>query len=533
MVLDGQIGIIVYLTMLVDKTALSTQLGFSPLFLDYINQKEDLQPFYNLSPSIENFGKQISNNSFNKERRAILTEELTRQYSDIAKSDKVLQNINLLKDGNTFTITTGHQLNIFTGPLYFLYKIITTVNTAKQLKERYPENNFVPVYWMASEDHDFEEINHFKLFGKKYSWETDQLGAVGRFDPSSLTSVIDELPEALPLFQKAYGESKSLAEAVRSYVHDLFGEEGLLVLDADSRALKSLFSDVIKDDILNHRANDLVESTSARLAGIGYSGQVYPRSINFFYLKDQIRSRIIRENGHYQVKDTNIQFSEDALLQELKEFPERFSPNVILRPLYQETILPNLGYVGGPAEIAYWLQLKAVFDKYETTFPILMPRNFVLYINKATASKASKIGVSWEDLSLEWSKLKAQYVSANSNHVIDLNAETQDIQSILDKIKTKAIQVDKSLEGALGAESNKILKSVDNLSKRIKKAEEKKQETGLTQLERLKEKLFPEGGLQERKDNFLNFYLNNNQFIQEIKAHLDSFDFRFHVLTEE
>src|SRR5699024_1121789 len=148
------------------------------------------------------------------------------QYKGLPIKAPVQENIESLKQANTFTVTTGHQLNIFTGPLYFIYKIITVINTSKVLAKEYPDCRFVPVYWMASEDHDFEEINHFNLFGKTYRWETSQKGPVGRFSTESIQAVLDDLPEKVPLFENAYQEGKTLAAATRHYVHELFGAEG-------------------------------------------------------------------------------------------------------------------------------------------------------------------------------------------------------------------------------------------------------------------------------------------------------------------
>ena len=507
--------------------------NFSPLFLDYLQQKDQLQPFYGLFPSLENFEKQVQKKRFPKEKRGVLTEVLREQYSHVEAATSVRDNIALLDGENTLTITTGHQLNIFSGPLYFIYKIVTVINTCKKLAEAFPGFNFVPVYWMASEDHDFQEINNFRLFGKKYSWETDQTGAVGRFDTAGLGSILSELPEKLPLFERAYLENGNLADATRCFVNDLFGDQGLVVLDADHKKLKAGMSGLIIDDLTKHDAEAIVVPDTTRIEGMGYKSQVFCRTVNFFYLDDNLRERIVFQDGRYGVNNTDLSFSKEEVLALVESNPEKFSPNVILRPLYQETILPNLAYVGGPSEVAYWLQLHGLFEHYKLPFPILMPRNFGLVINRAMAKKIRKIGVGANSLFKGEKSLKEQFIADNAEHDISLEREKEVLEQVFQSIKNRALVVDKSLDGFVGAEGSKTFKSVENIEKRLKKAQEAKYDSSLKSLLGIKEKLFPGGNLQERTDNFLNFYINNPEFINEALAAFDPFDFRFHILIED
>ncbi|MCA6394106.1 MAG: bacillithiol biosynthesis BshC, partial [Cytophagales bacterium] len=255
--------------------------AFSPFFLDYINQKDTLKKFYSRFPSVASFEDQIKEKAaFPQEKRLSLMHELTRQYSNLTINEKVKQNIASLGDSKTFTVTTGHQLNIFTGPLYFIYKIITVINACKELKAAYPAYHFVPVYWMASEDHDYEEIKYFRLYGKKYVWSTEQQGAVGRFHTKELKNLFNEIPGEISLFKEAYTKSTNLSQAVRQYVNALFGREGLVVVDADNRELKKWFAHVIKDDLVKHSAKSLVDQYSQELQSCGYHTQVNAREIN-------------------------------------------------------------------------------------------------------------------------------------------------------------------------------------------------------------------------------------------------------------
>ena len=521
------------LLMKIEKIDLGETGNFSPIFLDYLQQKEQLRPFYHLFPSLENFEKQIRQKEFSNEKRRVLAEVLKEQYAKIEADTRVFDNISLLNTENTFTVTTGHQLNIFSGPLYFIYKIATVINTCKKLEETFPEFNFVPVYWMASEDHDFQEINHFRLFGEKYTWETDQTGAVGRFGPAGLRNILSKLPEKSPLFERAYLGHDNLADATRYFVNELFGSYGLVVIDADHKNLKAELTGLITDDLTRHEAETIVIPDSDRIEKMGYKSQVYCRPVNLFYLEDNVRERIVFQNDRYEINNTGLSFSKEEMLDLVKTNPEKFSPNVILRPLYQETILPNLAYVGGPSEVAYWLQLHGLFQHYKLPFPILMPRNFALMINRVNSKKIRKIGIEAKNLFKEEKLLKEHFIAENAGHNLTLEREKEILEQVFQSIKNQALTVDKSLGGFIGAEGSKAFKSVENIEKRLKKAEETKYDNSLKSLLGMKEKLFPEGNLQERTDNFLNFYINNPDFINQILAVLDPFDFRFHILIED
>lgn len=507
---------------------------FSPIFLDYIEGNKSINPFYKYTPKLKSFEQAIGQRKgFSQETRELLHKVLTKQYENLPEKHQVSVNIDSLKAPKTFTVTTGHQLNIFTGPLYFIYKIVTVINTCKVLSEQYPDYRFVPVYWMASEDHDFEEINHFELFGKTYRWETTQKGPVGRFSTDSIQALLSDLPEHVPLFEEAYKKNKTLAAATRDYVHALFGEEGLVVVDADDPDLKRTFLPVIKDDILHHQANTLVENCNAALEANHYKGQIFPRKINFFYMENGLRERIVKEDNHYEVLNTDLSFSEEELLALIDSHPGKFSPNVVLRPLYQETILPNLAYIGGPAEVAYWLQLKTVFEHYETFFPILMPRNFAVIINKTNCKRLEKLALPYKDLFLPFHELKQKFIDKNVENGYHLEEERETVEAIYAAIKAKAVSKDKSLEGFVGAEAAKAMKGIENIVKRLQRAEERNQEVAIHQLEGLKEKLFPGGGLQERKENILNFYINTPEIIRHLLLYLDPFDFKFNVIMED
>ncbi len=515
--------------MQLEKLELEQTGGFSPLFLDYIAQKSSLKPYFKQFPDLEGFKNIIETRKFDSQNRKNLVKALQNQYKGIKNSPDFTP----LLHENCFTVTTGHQLNIFTGPLYVIYKIVSTVNLSKTLKKQFPEYDFVPVYWMATEDHDFEEINHFNLFNKTYTWQTDQKGAVGQMQCADIEAILAEIPEKIELFENAYRNATCLSDAVRTYMHELFGEKGLICVDGDDILLKSEFKEIIKTELTERKTFEIVEKDSENLEKLGYKTQVKGREINLFYLEKGLRERFVFENNEYKVLNTNLSFSEKEILDLVETNPEIFSPNVILRPVYQEVVLPNIAYLGGPAEVVYWLQLKGAFDQFNVQFPIVMPRNFALYVNGATKKRMEKLGMNTADLWHDEQDLKKNYIAKNSDNQFEIATEIVAVGDDFDKILAKALPIDKTLEGVVLAEKQKAINALEALEKRIKKAEERTFETAINQLIGVKNKLFPNGSPQERTDNFLNIYLNNPEFINQLIEDFDPLDFRFNVLLEE
>lgn len=514
------------------KIPLADTKVFSSFFIDYLQQEETLKPFYHRFPALGNFEDQIREKSasFPTERRQVLVSTLQRQYQHLQVSDAASGNISALIDPNTFAVTTGHQLNIFTGPLYFIFKIVTVINACKKLSQTYPKFRFVPVYWMASEDHDYDEIKYFRLYGKKYVWETSQTGAVGRFSTQGFDKLLQQIPGDTSVFKEAYLKNKTLSDAVRHYVNALFGKEGLVVLDADDFHLKKLFTPVMEEDILRQSTVNLVNETNKGLEALGYKTQVFCRDINFFYVDNGIRSRIEKRGDRYYVLDTPLSFSEGEMKDLINQKPEQLSPNVILRPLYQETILPNLAYVGGPAELIYWLQLKNVFDYFHIPMPILMPRNFGVVVDHTVQRKLEKTGLDFTQLFEDKNYLFNHWVLKNSRNNLTVGAERTTIREIYAQLKERAESIDKTLGPFTGAEGTRVLNGLEKIERRLLRAERRLHTDKLRQIETVKDALFPNGGLQERVDNFLNFYQEDKDFINKLLRYFDPLDFRFNVL---
>ncbi len=515
---------------------------FSKLICDYLNKHPNLTDLYHNYPSLKGFKNQIAlKSSFEISKREILVSVLKNQYKNVETDELVLSNVKSLGEKNTFTVTTGHQLNLFTGPLYFIYKIIHTINLAEKLRKEFTDCNFVPVYWMATEDHDFDEINYFNFKSSKFQWKTGtKTGAVGRLQTDELNDVFEKFSRVAEnsvnaqklkkLFKKAYYKKYSLAEATRVLVNELFGKYGLVILDADNVSLKKQFSPFIADEFLNQTSYKEVSKTIEKFAN-GYKIQVNPREINLFYLNKNLRERIVLKDGMYFVNNTDLSFTKDEILRELTKNAERFSPNVIMRPLYQEAILPNLAYIGGGGELAYWLQLKAYFDTVKIPFPILLLRNSVLLASGKQLEKLKKLEITLEDIFLKQEVLITKKVKELSKIKIDFTPQRTYLKKQFDDLKFLASQTDKSFLGAVNAQEKKQLNGIDKLEKRLIKAQKKKLVAIVDRIIKIQNELFPNQSLEERTRNFSDYYLElGENFIPLLKENLDPMAMEFSII---
>ncbi len=517
---------------------------FSKLICNYLDNDKALKSFYHRFPIIENFDAQILEKGqwFPKDSRKVLVEVLQSQYEGIDTSEATLNNIKLLSQETSFTITTGHQLNLFTGPLYFLYKIIHTITLSRKLKQQHPTYDFVPIYWMATEDHDFEEINYFRFRGKKVQWNREAGGAVGELSTDGLDAVFELFATQLggsqnaislkSLFENAYLKHDTLATATRYIANELFKEYGLIIIDGNDTSLKSLFTPYVKYELLEQISHKKVTQQTEKLTTLGYPAQVHPREINLFYIIKGIRERIIKEGTIYSVNNTEIRFTESEILLELEKHPERFSPNALLRPLYQEVILPNLCYIGGGGELAYWFQLKDYFEAIDVPFPMLLLRNSALLRTEKQKQKTDRLGVSLPQLFLKQNELVNQKIRTVSNINIDFTEQRAFLKEQFKAMHLIAEETDASFIGAVNAQEVKQLKGLDHLESRLLRAQKRKLSDHVQRLVDLQNEMFPLQSLQERNTNFAEFYLEfGDTLIPSILDNLDPMNSEFTVIT--
>ena len=384
---------------------------------------------------------------------------------------------------------------------------------------------------MATEDHDFEEINHFNFENHKIIWLTKQTGRVGKFHTLDVKKVYEELKKLLPenhitadilkLFKDSYLKHHNLADATRYLVNKIFQSYGLVILDPDKKELKKLFVPYLKDEITKNTSCKSAQQTNLLLQKQKYKIQVSPRKINLFYAYKDIRQRIEEKKNVFRILNTNIKFTQEQILIEIEKHPERFSPNVILRPLYQEVILPNICYVGGGGEIAYWLQLKNFFHQYHMKLPLLKVRNSVLCISKKIEKQIHKLNIPLERFFLPLHQLISENIRQNNPLFGELIQHENTLGKIFSDIHNTAKNTDKSFIGAVNAEQTRQFKGLHKLIKRLEKAEKRKQLQKAQMIEKLHNQLFPNGKLQERYTNFFELLLEDKKIIKNILNHND------------
>lgn len=515
---------------------------FSNIVTDYINADARLQPFYKHAVSIVGIQKAIEARRQFPQRREILVAELEQQYKGLLLHNKLKENLQLLKKENTFTVTTAHQPNIFTGPLYFVYKILHAIKLAQDLQKDFADCNFVPVYYMGSEDADLDEIGTINIDGVTYKWNTSQTGAVGRMkvDAAFLQMIaqmrgqLGVLPfgnELTDKFEKVYTKGKTIQQATLELVNDLFGEYGLVVLIPDNENLKRLFIPVVEKELTENFSHTIVNETIAELEK-HYKVQAGGREINLFYLRDDRRERIEFENGNFTVDHFSLRFTKEEILKELNEHPDRFSANVILRGAFQETVLPNIAFIGGGGELAYWLELKNVFEAVNIPYPVLILRNSFLLIESKLKQIMNELGIDDADVFQSTFSLMNLVVEKSSINQFKLNGELKKVQDLYEHINNIAGSIDKTLQQHVAALQTKAIQKLAELEKKMLRAEKRKFEAEQRKISKLKSALFPHDNLQERVENMAYFYASyGNRIIQLLLNDSKTIDASFTVLS--
>ena len=516
---------------------------FGGLFYDYLNQSEHLNSFFRFPATTEGFKKFLAENNYHQLNRHALSEILMRQSEKVNNNHAAtVGHIEILKKANTYTVTTGHQLCLFTGPLYFVYKIISVIQLAKRLNKEFPDKNFVPVYWMAGEDHDAEEINHTYVYGNKLSWNTAETGSVGKFNTSGIASVIEELKsllgnaaytnDVIELFKNAYLNHSDLSNATRYLVNELFGKYGLVTVDGNDADFKKQFREEFIQDIFHQKAFEKVSSGIEKLKSLHYAVQVNPREINCFYMDGHIRARIEKHENGFRVVQTDIFFSNAEMSELIDVHPEKISPNVVLRPLYQQKILPNIAYCGGPGELAYWLEYMNMFQSFGIEYPILVPRNFVSIVDKNIFQKMEKLSLKITDIFSDEHTLIQHYLALRGI-TISLEEEKSQIDKLFTELTSKAVTIDKTLEASVKAEWQKAINGLAFVEGKLNKALKSKSETEINQIKTVKSKLFPLQSPQERIENVSSYLAKYGiSWIDHIYQSTEILSGHYQVLTE-
>lgn len=501
------------------------------LTADYLHQAAPLRPFYKYPINQPDFSQVMADKTFPDMNREVLTKTLERQYQgyDIPPALKI--HLEELAQPGTFTITTGHQLGLMGGPLFTLYKVASVIRMAEEVRAKHPGTRVVPVFWIHTEDHDFAEINHFyEGFGQKRTYTGAFGTAVGKHLLAD--SVLDLIPAHFPAeLRQAYEPGKNLAQATREFFHALFGKYGLVILDPDDAALKGLFREVLREEFQTHITRKLVDGLSAKMAEAGYATQIQARDINLFYLDTRGRHRMVREGENYKVLERNIHLDAREVMQLIADHPERFSPNVSLRPLYQETILPNLAYVGGWGEISYWLQLKGVFDHFQVNFPLVLPRFSATLFPGEMLDTWLGMGFGAADIRLSLSELYRRHLpdlwsrEGYDQHIGAVDTALEALQNYISN------EISPTLARSVEALKAKNLRYLSNLEKKIGRVIRSDRPASFREIERIKSAVQPDGFVQERTLSMAAFPGHSpHDLVSLIMAHCRPLDFQHQFL---
>lgn len=453
-------------------------------------------------PTEENLLELRASMARSSERRDLLVESVTAQYKRAGML--VPERVAALGRDDTRTVTTGHQLCLATGPAFTYYKVLSAVVLAKQIETRWG-TPVVPVFWLASEDHDFEEIQSLWDGHGWQDWSPSQTGgAVGRMSTDGLESMLSAWSDKVGLEEERKNTvlgacSGTLASAMRGWIHGAFGQEQIVVVDGDDAALKSAFAESMLSELSEQIVSQEVSKVNAVLDTAGHSPQVHVRPVNLFYLTAGSRSRIEHKDSKWLAGD-RVWSSIEAVLEELNGQPERFSPNALLRPVYQSFTLPDVAVVGGLAEVAYWLQLSSVFPAMGVVQPALVPRDRVRVLPRKLSALAREFGMSEAQFDERLEVWEARHVAESDP------PDTRDWRDAVSRAsaETSAVfqDLDPSLLSSVASAEAKMTKLLDKLDEQARRAIRRKSQVSLDRLARLHAGLFPDGKAQERVVNW-------------------------------
>lgn len=506
--------------------------AFTRLFVDYIGDYQKVRQFYGGNPQDENdwrhLLKQVSDRVIDRSR---LTQILSRQNRDLHCGVKSLANIDLLRDDNCVVVVTGQQVGLFTGPMYTIYKAITAIKLSEKLANEYPDYSFVPIFWLAGEDHDFEEVSSVSFFNAagelvkadykpEHKQEGLNQGAVGEivFDESIeqlFKFVEDSLlptefkPKVLDLFKTAYQKGMTFNKAFVHLMNVLLEDSGLIFLDSNDAEIKRLLLPVFQRELAETpRSCQLVIDQSAILER-QYHAQVKPRSINLFLFHEKGRYPIEPHPDGYFLKGTRQHFSKSELTKMLNQSPELFSPNVVLRPICQDTLLPTVAYVAGPAELAYFGQYGTLYKEFGIPQPIIYPRASATIVEERVEKVLDRFSLDAITLFGNLEFVKQQIAEQISDFKADgfFSSAAHAIDESLNELKTALQSIDPTLLPAFENTLGKIHTHLDVLKEKTIAAQKRQHEVSLRQIDKAASSLFPDSDFQERQLNVL-YFLN-------------------------
>jgi bacillithiol synthase len=504
--------------------------GLSDLFNDYISDFQKVQNYYETDfHVIDNFVHRCETIKQSYNHRQAVYNILLRQNQDFECGEQTFENLNRFQEENTFAIVTGQQVGILGGPLYTLYKIFSLLQITDHLNKNNTDKFFIPIFWLESEDHDFEEVNHVKIVNNENQIKiinypapskSDVRGSVGEvtFD-ISIAAFIQEVSSSLPnseyktqiidLISKAYIPGITFEKAFAQWINLLIPNSGIIFISPKDKSIKKLLSEVFQKEINDYpKTSQLVIQKSAELEE-SYHAQIKPRALNLFIFYKEGRYLIEPREHDFSLKGTRKFFAKDELLEIAANSPELLSPNVVLRPICQDKLLPTAAYIAGPSEIAYFAQLKPVYKHFGISMPIIYPRASATIVEDKVARVLDKYELGLESIFEGYDSITDRVVDFVSEVKIEdlFNDSAKRIIDILNEMKFGLGYIDQTLLGTLENTQAKIEGAFQVLKEKTHAAQKHKHEIAIKQVEKVLNNLFPDGNFQERELNIIN-YLN-------------------------
>lgn len=457
--------------------------------------------------------------SFDRDRETLVS-VLKRQNEQWGASEDTLRNIARLGDADSVAVVTGQQVGLLTGPLYTALKTITALQVSREMEAR-TGKPCIPVFWLEGEDHDVAEATSVALPTDdgpvRFRYEPSQAaegfnaGPVGRLDlDSGFAGFLREVEEALPptefrdevigAVEEAYRTGDTLLSGFARYLRRLFPTEGLVFLSPDDPDLKSLLKPLFEQELREHAGSyaALMRATE-RISG-PYSAQIHPRPGNLFLLEEEGRVRLDPDGDSFHLRGLDRDLPAEEALALLESDPGRFSSNVALRPLAQDTLLPTAVYVAGPGEVAYFAQLKGLYEWAGIPMPVIYPRASATFVEKRIRRVLDRYELDVPALSGDVHDVIRNVVLGSVD--VDVEAVFGDAESTIGtamgKLKAPVVDIDASLGKTVDATRTGIIKQIEQLKGKTIRSARRQQDQISEAIMRASNHLFPDGQLQER-----------------------------------
>jgi len=486
--------------------------AFAPLVIDYL-ERGLLRECCEYEPDLNSVKAAIAARSAFPTDRKLLVSVMKDYYVNHQPYEKVRSNLDLLLSENTFTVCAAHQPHLFTGPVYFIYKIIHAIKLAAELNQKFPDSRFVPVYFMGSEDADLEELGTVKSNGRVFKWKTTQKGSIGRMRvDGALRSMLEEFMACFPdapgadavisSLKKYFAEGHTVEQASFALVNELFGKYGLLIFLPDRKEFKRAFLPVIKEELEHAIAPKSLKDPMKELSR-RYKIPAVVKDTNLFYLTDTERDRIDRADDGFILNKSGRRFSMQEMLQLAESHPECFSPNVILRPVFQEILLPNVAFIGGGAEVSYWLELRELFRMLRVPYPIVLLRNSFLMLHPGQYPLMESLGLTPLQLFKDPVLLEKEWMASKDPDAQNLEKALSVIEDIYPGVLQSAREVTLGMDNHMAALRKAAVNRLKYKEKRRLKNLKRNFRQSLADINNLSVTAMPGGVLQERVDNYL------------------------------